>query len=139
VTRKGFRSNIETPEDLHYHLRGAWRADTSAVPDRWSPSRPAVGQCAITALVVQDFLGGEILRGRIVGGTHYWNRLPRGQEIDLTAEQFENEPIISDVEPRSREYVLSYPATMARYHRLLANLAFFTRKSTGLASVANLP
>ena len=82
-----------------------------------------MGQCAITALVVQDFFGGDLLRGRIVGGTHYWNRLPNGQEVDLTAEQFENAPIISEVESRSRAYVLSYPATMARYNRLRENLS----------------
>lgn len=113
---------LETPEDLRLRLRDAWRADTSITPSEWSRSNPAAGQCAITALIVQDFFGGDLLRGRIEGGTHYWNRLPNGQEVDLTAEQFDTEPVISEVELRSREYVLSYPATSARYQRLLANL-----------------
>jgi hypothetical protein len=47
----------------------------------------------VTALVVQDFLGGELLEGKVfVGevqeGFHTWNKLPGGVELDLTREQF---------------------------------------------------
>jgi hypothetical protein len=122
LTHTSLCPGIETPEDLRSYLRDVWRADTSLTPNDWSASNPAVGQCAVTALIVQDYFGGELLRGCTEGGTHYWNRLPNGQEIDLTAEQFDAEPAISGVELRSREYVLSYPATNARYQRLLANL-----------------
>ncbi len=122
LVRTGLRLGIEKPEDLRPYLLDAWRAETSVVPIDWSPSNPAVGQCAVTALVVQDLFGGELLRGNIVGGTHYWNLLSNGREVDLTVEQFDADPVISDVELRSRAYVLSYPATRARYQRLLANL-----------------
>ena len=47
-----------------------------------------MGQCAVTALVVQDFLGGELIRAFVCGESHYWNRLPDGSELDLTADQF---------------------------------------------------
>lgn len=116
------RSGIKTPEDLRCRLRYAWRADTSVVPDQWSPDNPAFGQCAVTALIVQDLFGGDLLRGHFAGGTHYWNRLPSGQEVDLTSDQFEADLIMSDIEWRSREHVLSYPSTSARYHRLLSHL-----------------
>jgi hypothetical protein len=113
---------IGTPADLLYCLLRAWRQDTSLTPDDWSPRNPSVGQCAVTALVVQDLFGGELLRGCIGEGTHYWNRLPDGQEVDLTSDQFDGEPMISNTETRTRAYVLSYPSTRARYHRLLSNL-----------------
>lgn len=116
-------STDETLEGLQNRLRKAWKADTSLFQDDWSPKNPAVGQCAVTALVVQDCFGGGLLRGRTPQGTHYWNRLANGQEVDLTAEQFDLQPVISDVEPRSREYVLSFPSTKVRYERLLANLS----------------
>jgi hypothetical protein len=122
LATKSLCFRVETPEDLRWYLRQAWRADTSIAPNDWSPSNPAAGQCAVTALVVQDYFGGELVRGHTEEGTHYWNRLPNGQEIDLTAEQFDTDPGISNVEFRSRAYVLSYPATSARYRRLLANL-----------------
>ncbi|HWY20742.1 MAG TPA: hypothetical protein VNX26_05935 [Candidatus Acidoferrum sp.] len=113
---------IRTPKDLLGRLQVAWRADTSAIPGRWSPGVPSFGQCAVTALIVQDLFGGELRRSLIAGGSHYWNRLPSGEEIDLTSDQFEVYPALSNVEARSRDYVLSFPSTNARYRQLLSNL-----------------
>ncbi len=47
----------------------------------------------MTALVVQDFLGGNLILGDVhvdeaKVGNHYWNRLPDGTTADLTAGQF---------------------------------------------------
>lgn len=48
----------------------------------------------MTALVLQDLLGGELLVAEVLHadgsrqGVHYWNRLPDDAEIDLTREQF---------------------------------------------------
>lgn len=60
---------------------------------RWQPENPAKGQCGVTALVVNDLLGGDLVRGEVyVAGQwsdyHWWNRLESGVEIDLTREQF---------------------------------------------------
>lgn len=82
-------------QDLAQALRLSWGPDTCApedVPD-WSVHNPARGQCATTALVVHDHLGGTLMRGEVlVDGTqvdfHWWNRLPGGREVDLTREQF---------------------------------------------------
>lgn len=71
-------------------MKLAWRRETSSplVHDQWRPDDPGKGQDAITALVVQDHLGGELLRADIKDyGFHYWNRLPDGREYDLTLEQ----------------------------------------------------
>lgn len=68
----------------------AWDARTSYCPEEWDESQPSCGQCYVTARLVHHFLGGEIIRcfrpSRDVN--HYWNRLPNGREIDLTADQF---------------------------------------------------
>jgi hypothetical protein len=97
-------------------IRASWGHDTSA-SSTWSPLDPARGQCAVTALVVQDLFGGDLRRGVVEGDSHYWNVLPDGTELDLTREQFSDFRPIS-VEPRSRDYVLSYPDTRLRYERL---------------------
>ena len=84
-----------TVEELRARLRAAWGPDT-CYPDSsedWRPDNPARDQCGMTALVVQDLLGGELILGEVhVDGTkvgnHYWNRIPDGTELDLTAEQF---------------------------------------------------
>lgn len=96
----------------------AWSADTSSDPDGWTQHNRAYGQCAVTALLVQKLMGGELLRAMVGDVSHYWNRLPSGVELDLTRGQFETfDP--GPVETRTREYALSYPATAARY-RILA-------------------
>ncbi|GLW27932.1 YunG family protein [Actinoplanes regularis] len=76
-------------------LRTAWGRDTCDPHDLadWTPENPARGQCGVTALVVQELLGGELVVGEhLVDGTrygdHYWNRLPGGRDVDFTFEQF---------------------------------------------------
>jgi hypothetical protein len=89
---------------LENALKRAWSRETCYLPDqeKWSSQNPAFGQCAVTALIVQDFFGGEILR--CVHYRHYWNRLPNGEEIDLTRSQFGDgvKPCADKVVPRKR-------------------------------------
>lgn len=97
----------------------AWCRETSADPKEWSESNPALGQCAVTALVVQDVLGGSIIRGEtavggVVVGSHYWNYLWR-TDIDLTRQQFAFNVEIVNASPRERSYLLSHTETARRY------------------------
>ncbi len=76
-------------------VRDAWGPDTCDPVDLadWRPDNPARGQCGVTALVVQDLLGGDLMLGEVYEngsrrGCHYWNRLPDGTEVDLTRDQF---------------------------------------------------
>lgn len=106
-----------TPQGIVRALRLGWNQDTSADPDGWTPERPSHGQCAVSALLVQDCFGGELLRTTNKGVSHYWNRLPDGTEIDHTRDQFDAwEP--GEIVVREREYVLSFPVTAERYERL---------------------
>ncbi|GGV45884.1 hypothetical protein GCM10010277_37150 [Streptomyces longisporoflavus] len=53
-----------------------------------------LGHCDITAVLVHDIFGGELLVGEVWSaegeqqGFHWWNRLASGIELDLTREQF---------------------------------------------------
>ncbi len=117
-----------TPEELRSLLRKSWSRETTADPEYWSPNYPAWGQCAVTALVVQDFFGGELLRtwvrladdnsGRPTQGSHYWNLLPDGKEADLTREQFPKGTIVPKGELRTRTYVMSFAPARKRYSLL---------------------
>jgi hypothetical protein len=75
-------------------IRASWSRETCDPVDEWSAENPARGQCAVTALVVQDLCGGELLLAEVHyrdgsrQGLHYWNRLGEGVELDLTREQF---------------------------------------------------
>ncbi|WP_030377172.1 MULTISPECIES: YunG family protein [unclassified Streptomyces] len=87
--------------DIERAVRRGWSAET-ATPEyreRWTTDNPARDQCGVTAMVLNDLLGGELLRGEVhVDGRrvdyHWWNRLGMGIEIDLTREQFAPEEIV---------------------------------------------
>ena len=82
-----------TLNELEAAIRASWSAETSDLPDRWTSANPAFQQCDVTARVVRDYLGGEILVAGVVRDgrrvdRHAWNRLPSGLEVDLSREQF---------------------------------------------------
>ncbi|MFE6162557.1 hypothetical protein ACFQ7F_26990 [Streptomyces sp. NPDC056486] len=88
--------------DLEEAVRSSWGPDTypSDSSRPWPPDNPARGQCGVTALLVQDLLGGELVRGEVrVAGEwtdhHWWNRFGMGLEVDLTREQFTAQEIVS--------------------------------------------
>jgi hypothetical protein len=104
--------------ELSATVERAWTRGTSADPVNWSAQNKAWGQCAVTALLVQDCFGGELQRGKVGTLSHYWNVLPSGEEVDLTRHQFADDVEISHIETRSRDYVLSDPETARRYRKL---------------------
>lgn len=98
------KSNLKTI------ITESWTKETSYDPKNWTPENPAWGQCAITALVVQDYLGGEILYCR--HNHHYWNRLQNQEEIDFTRIQFLAGTTICLDEIKPRDYLLNSEAAI---------------------------
>lgn len=90
-----------TPIDLYRALARAWSSETSSPTHAWSPTNPAQNHCSVTALIVQDYFGGEILSTRTSGGTHFYNLID-GKRWDLTVSQFA-EPIPFDDTRSNRE------------------------------------
>ncbi|MEM8852651.1 MAG: hypothetical protein AAGD34_03060 [Pseudomonadota bacterium] len=70
---------------LRAALAQAWSLETAK---QWTPENPASGQCNVTAAVVFDLFGGDILRTRLPGVWHYYNRID-GARVDLTDSQFD--------------------------------------------------
>jgi len=93
-------ATMERLMDLRRRLERCWSEETAS-PDYPIGPQPSSGQCYVTALVVQDLFGGSLMRAvmheetarRLLEITHFWNRLPDGTEIDLTADQFEDERV----------------------------------------------
>lgn len=86
-----------TLDQIEAALRASWAADTCSPDDvartPWHAGNPAWGQCDITALLLHDLLGGELMLGEVwrggeQHGYHWWNRLASGIELDLTRSQF---------------------------------------------------
>jgi hypothetical protein len=65
-------------------LSCCWSRKTSG---QWSPHNPARGQCNVTALLINELFGGEILKTPLPEGDHFYNRI-EGRRVDLTESQF---------------------------------------------------
>ncbi|MBU6414838.1 hypothetical protein KGQ34_01150 [Patescibacteria group bacterium] len=114
-----------TQEEFRKMLPLICDAETSADPDGWTPENPVWGHCAVVSLLAQDFFGGTLLRASLketlfkAAGSHYWNKLEDGTEVDFTAPQFGNQyPVNLSSETRERAHVLLHPQTKRRYELL---------------------
>jgi hypothetical protein len=109
-----------TPVDLYRALARVWSGETSSPTHAWSPANRAQNHCSVTALIVQDNFGGEILSTRTSGGTHFYNLID-GKRWDLTVSQFA-EPIPFDDTRSSRETALA-DTSSDKYELLKSRLA----------------
>lgn len=109
-------SAFKTPDQLYERLKAAWSSESSG---SWSLDNPAKGQCSVTSLVVQDAFGGEILKTRTKGGTHFYNLID-GVRWDLTVSQFDH-PIPFEDRPSSREEAMA-DTSSRQYEALKARL-----------------
>ena len=50
--------------EVYNIISKSWSKDTCvpSLKDDWNKENSALGQCAITTLIVNDFLGGKIMR-----------------------------------------------------------------------------
>ena len=123
-------SKLEITESsrLEQAIQKSWSRETSSDPEYWSEDNPAWGQCAVTAVIANDYLGGKIVWAEAKtpsgkGISHYFNYIA-GEEVDLTRGQFPEGTIIPPgIEKKkeyasTRDYVLSFPATRERYEIL---------------------
>jgi hypothetical protein len=92
--------NLEVAEAA---IRASWTVETCDPTDasQWSQANPSRGQCAVTALVLHDLFGGQLLEAEVHfrdgsrQGYHYWNRLA-GVDVDLTREQFTRHEVLQE-------------------------------------------
>jgi hypothetical protein len=111
-------------------IRASWGPDTVDPDDGWNPANPARGQCDVTALVVHDIFGGDLLSAGVFRGGervegHMWNRLPGGLELDLTREQFVEGQVVG--EPDALQRPARFEPSHPRHHRYLAYLILAER------------
>lgn len=88
----------------------------------------AIGQCAVSAVLLQDYFGGEIKKG-IVNGLfkHYWNVID-GERLDITASQFCPPITITDEKNASRENLLTDSSFYQRYSILKSRVEVFIHR-----------
>lgn len=110
-----------TPEDLKEALEHSWCRETAFDQENWTPENPAYSQCFVTMLIVKDYFGGSAIRAFTKTGTHYWNLLLDGTEVDLTRKQFANNVVFCKkaIINVSKEEEFSFSPDTARRYKLL--------------------
>ena len=122
---------IENPRKLYDTLSEIWCAETCAprMRERWTRENKTLGQCSITAFLVQDIFGGKVYGIPCEGGKnfHCYNVVPLsdGSEcvFDLTSEQFGDEKLCYENNPEQfREVHFKKEEKFQRYKFLKAEL-----------------
>ena len=112
------RSEIESAIAL------SWSIDTTYCVDDYAAKDPAWGNCAVTALLLQQLLGGELMQGWARepgrrGTAHYWNRV-NGSDVDMTWRQFAPGTILTDDRIVDYGVLVENQWMRDRYENLLA-------------------
>ena len=82
-----------TPRDYYDILSELWCAETCAprMRENWSTENKTLGQCSITAFLVQDIYGGKVYGIKRPDGNYHCFNDVGGCVFDLTSEQFGDE------------------------------------------------
>ena len=107
-------------------FKDAWCRETAhpSYQRKWSEDNPSCGQCAVTALVVNELCCAPIYKCKVGLATHYYNMWTWKHEvIDFTGEQFGNIKInYLDGEPVSRSQLLKCRHVRERYELLKSRM-----------------
>lgn len=107
--------------DMYDALCEIWSAETCAprMRHKWTKENKTLGQCSITAFLVQDYFGGEVYGILRSDGNYHCYNVIDGFVFDLTSEQFGDEKLNYSVNPlQSRDEHFQKEEKMNRYKHL---------------------
>ena len=117
---------LSSPVACFDALLKCWGKETCAPrmqPD-WSKDNPTLGQCSITAFLVQDIYGGEVYGVPLGDGNYHCFNVVDGIAFDLTSDQFRRQTLAYSLDyPQSREVHFAKEEKANRYEALKARLA----------------
>jgi hypothetical protein len=109
------------PPHVARSLSKSW---SRASARQWTEANPAAGQCNVTALLVYELFGGELLKTHLPEGDHLYNWID-GQRYDFAESQFSQPICYADIPTTSSEAERG-----ATSSELAALKAAFVRHST---------
>ncbi|MCR5490585.1 MAG: hypothetical protein K6F32_00445 [Bacilli bacterium] len=116
---------IGDPCRLYDILSDLWCAETCAprMREDWSKENKTLGQCSITAFLVQDIYGGEVYGVPLDDGAFHCFNVVGEAEFDLTSEQFGDKKLTYARDyPQSRLIHFAKAEKKMRYEALKAAL-----------------
>lgn len=123
---------IGTPQQLYDALMHIWCEYTCAprLREKWSAENPTLGQCSITAFLVQDIFGGTVYGVLRPGGNYHCYNVVGDAVFDLTSEQFGEEALCYTGNPvQTREVHFARAEKHERYLYLRQQLKEYTGKA----------
>ena len=114
-----------TPRDYYDMLSEIWCAETCAprMRDRWTKENKTLGQCSITAFLMQDIFGGKVFGVPLGDGNFHCFNVVGDCVFDLTSEQFGDKKLNYDGCPEQfREIHFAKEEKRQRYEYLKSRL-----------------
>ena len=114
-----------TPREYYDLLSEIWCAETCAPRMRsdWSPENKTLGQCSITAFLLQDLYGGKVFGVLLGDGNYHCFNVVGDCVFDLTSEQFGDKKLnYTDCPEQFRETHFAKEEKRQRYELLKARL-----------------
>lgn len=114
-----------TPREYYDLLSEIWCAETCAPRMRsdWSPENKTLGQCSITAFLLQDLYGGKVFGVPLGDGNYHCFNVVEDCVFDLTSEQFGDKKLnYTDCPEQFRETHFAKEEKRQRYELLKARL-----------------
>lgn len=99
-------------------VRASWSAETT---DEWHPDDPARHQCGVSALVIQDYLGGRVVMNVFGSRTVWFNELADGTE--LFTRDHSGERVYRENLARTRAQMMLHQDMFRRYAVLADRVA----------------
>ena len=114
-----------TPRDYYDILSGIWCPETCAPRMRgeWTSDNPTLGQCSVTAFLMQDLFGGKVYGVPLGDGNYHCFNISGGHVLDLTSEQFGSRiPDYANCTEQFREIHFRKEEKKQRYEKLKSML-----------------
>ena len=114
------------PKDYYDILSKIWCAETCAprLRDKWSADNKTMGQCSVTAFLMQDVFGGEVYGILRPGENYHCFNVVGDCVFDLTSEQFGDEILdYIGCTKQSRDRHFANEEKRKRYEYLKAKVA----------------
>ena len=91
--------------DYYDLLSEIWCPYTCAprLRDNWSKNNKTLGQCSITAFLMQDLFGGDVYGIKLKDGNYHCFNVVDGNAFDLTSEQFNEKLNYENASIQSRD------------------------------------
>ena len=134
-------NKIKNQRDLYDILSTIWCKDTCAprMQDRWTSDNKTLGQCSITAFLVQDIFGGDVYGVRLDDGNYHCYNIVNGIKFDFFVLLLVNLQVVFLVLPPMLEVIPVVNLGLFIFFKIEEKLLKFSYQRTWEKNANDLP